>query len=61
MRKTFRRPLWEQLNLFRSAPPRPAWRTLPKEARQKALPLLARLLRTAHNQSAVAAKEVGDE
>jgi hypothetical protein len=61
MRKPLRRPLWEQFDLFRPLPPRPTWRTLPKEIRQKVLRLLARLLGTAHSQSAVAAKEVNDE
>jgi hypothetical protein len=65
MRKTLRRFLWEQPELFRPTPQRPIWRTLPSEVRQKTLQLLARLLRTAHgqdhNRSGAAAKEVGDE
>jgi hypothetical protein len=65
MRKTIRRPLWEQPDLFRPTPQRPTWRTLPNEVRQKILQLLARLTRKAHNRSdaqrGVAAKEVGDE
>ena len=65
MRKTLRRSLWEQPELFRATPQRPIWRTFPNEVRQKALHLLARLMRTAHAQdqdrSGAVAKEVGDE
>jgi hypothetical protein len=65
MRKTFRRSLWEQPELFRATPQRPIWRTLPSEVRQKTLQLLARLMRTADAQdqdrSDAVAKEVADE
>jgi hypothetical protein len=65
MRKTLRRSLWEQPELFRATPQRPIWRTFPSEVRQKTLQLLARLLRTGHGQdqdrSGAAVKEVGDE
>jgi hypothetical protein len=37
-----------QLDLFRPRPERPAWRTLPKEIRQKTMKLLAQLLRDHH-------------
>jgi hypothetical protein len=61
MRKTIRRPLWEQPELFQSTPLRPTWENLPKEVRQKVLQLLAQLVRSAHNPSGTAGKEVGDE
>ena len=61
MSKMYRRPVWEQLELFRARPPRPTWKSLPQEVCRKVLPLLARLLKTAHGQSGVAAKEVSDE
>jgi hypothetical protein len=69
MRKTLRRSLWDQPELFRTTPQRPTWRVFPSEVRQRALQLLARLMRTAHNhdqdnahdRSGAVAKEVGDE
>ena len=61
MRKMFRCPLWEQPDLFRPMPSRPNWVMLSKEIRQKVLQLLARLLKTAHEQNGAAVKEVGDE
>jgi hypothetical protein len=67
MRKSFRRRSWdprdlrEQPDLFRPMPQRPVWGMLPKEIRQKALQLLARLMNTAHDRNGAAAKEVSDE
>jgi hypothetical protein len=52
-----------QLELFRARPERPAWRTLPKEIRQKTIKLLAQLLRD-HRIGRLAeggGKEVPDE
>lgn len=52
-----------QLELFHPRPERPAWRTLPKEIRQKTVKLLAQLLRD-HRIGRLAdggGKEVSDE
>jgi hypothetical protein len=58
-----RRPNRAQADLFTPPPQRPHWATLPPEIRTRALALLTRLLRTAHDSRAVAAatKGVGRE
>jgi hypothetical protein len=61
MRKTIRHPLWEQPELFQPTPQRPTWKNLPKEVCQKALQLLAQLVRPVHDPDGAAGKEVGDE
>ena len=61
MRKTNRRPRWEQLELFLPTPKRPTWKMLPQEVCRKILPLLARLLRSVRRPNGTAAKEVDDE
>jgi hypothetical protein len=51
-----------QLELFRPRPERAAWRTLPKEIRQKTVKLLAQLLRDHRiGRLAGGGKEVADE
>lgn len=50
-----------QLSLFHPPQPRPAWRTLPKEVRQSATRLLARLLRQHQAACVPVGREVGDE
>ena len=48
----------EQPDLFRPAPTGPEWRTLPEEARRRAVALLARLMREG---AAGRLREAGDE
>ena len=47
----------EQPDLFRPSPTAPQWRTLPEEARRRAVALLAQLMR----EGAAAGREAGDE
>ena len=48
-----------QLELFRRRPATPEWRQLPMDARQKMVPLFARLLRA--HYLARRSRETGDE
>jgi hypothetical protein len=54
-----RRPKHVQPDLFTAPPARPPWETLPAEARARALALLARLLRAAHDRGPAASADQG--
>jgi hypothetical protein len=58
-----RRPKYNQPGLFTPPPEQPTWATLSPEVQAKALALIARLLRAAHDRRLVAAsdKEAGRE
>jgi len=63
MRSPIRRPKGEQLHLFHTVRQSPTWQSLPVEVRERAVPLLARLLgnHLVRRLGGNAAREANDE